>query len=383
MVLRPLAVLAVVLLCAQVPLASGQASEGPPPTLFVGDPAPPLEVSTWVKGTKIDQLDPAKTYVIGFWSSWSAPSKAVMPRHSELALKHRSNGVECLGIFVKENVEGQVAALVTEMGDRLGFAVAIDAPKKIPPGSMELPEGKPGQMAQSWLVAAGRDNVLTAFVVHKGRVAWIGHPHKIDDPLAAIAAGTFDLAVAAKAYRERATLDAQRHAVVVKVRPHFQAKEYDKAVAVIDEAVAATPALETVLGADKFTLLLAKGDHATASAYGTKVVDGCLKDDAVMLNQIAWTIVDPRSTVDRGMRNLALARKAAERAVELTKADDWAILDTLALVCFDQGEAERALELQDKAVKLAVAAGAGDEDPTMKSRLEQFRSAVAAKKPGG
>ncbi len=372
MILGRLALLALVLLCTQVP-AWGQ-DPALKPTLFVGDAAPALEVATWVKGTKVDQLDPAKTYVVEFWATWCEPCKATIPHLSELAAKYKAQGIEFLGVAVWERAAGKVEPFVAEMGDKMSYAVAIDAPKAVP-------DGPTGKMAQSWMLAAGKDAIPMAFVVQKGKVAWIGHPTEIDAPLAQIAAGTFDLEAAAKAYRAAESLEGPRAALVSKLKA--AAGDPAKLLAAIDEGLAATPALEPFFAADRFTLLLVKGDHATAAAYGTKIVDGCLKDDALMLNQVAWTIVDPESKVDRGMRNLALARKAAERAVALTKEGDWAILDTLALVCFDQGEPERALELQEKAVKLAIAAGKGDADPGMHTRLEQFRQAVAAKKSGG
>jgi hypothetical protein len=111
--------------------------------------------------------------------------------------------------------------------------------------------------------------------------------------------------------------------------------------------------------------------------YGNKLVaNPTVNDDENVLNAIAWTIVDPDVKRDVAKRDLKLAMKAARRANDLTKGENPAILDTLALVLFDSGDAVKALELQEKAMKIL---GADADDPGMKDRLEQYRKAVAAK----
>jgi tetratricopeptide (TPR) repeat protein len=59
------------------------------------------------------------------------------------------------------------------------------------------------------------------------------------------------------------------------------------------------------------------------------------------------------SEVTEGNVDLQLARKAAERAVELDGGRDAHSLDTLARVHFRLGNVDRAQELQRRAVELA------------------------------
>ena len=80
--------------------------------------------------------------------------------------------------------------------------------------------------------------------------------------------------------------------------------------------------------------------------------------------------MDNRSA-DRTPGELKLALKAARRADDLTHGENPAILDTLAKVYFDSGDPARALELQQKAVKIV-----GQEDRAKAGRLEQYRKAV-------
>ena len=46
--------------------------------------------------------------------------------------------------------------------------------------------------------AAGQNGIPTAFIINgDGQVAWIGHPMGMDEPLAEIVDGTWDISVAA------------------------------------------------------------------------------------------------------------------------------------------------------------------------------------------
>jgi hypothetical protein len=85
------------------------------------------------------------------------------------------------------------------MGDKMDYAVAMDV---VPEGK----EGDEGFMAEHWMKAAEQKGIPTAFVIDKDtRVAWIGHPMAIDEPLAKIVAGNWDIkAEAVKAEKEKA-----------------------------------------------------------------------------------------------------------------------------------------------------------------------------------
>jgi hypothetical protein len=64
-------------LCLGVLLVSLPVSAQPPsgpgektlPRLSIGDPAPPIHINTWVKGTPVKELAKGKVYVIDFWAT--------------------------------------------------------------------------------------------------------------------------------------------------------------------------------------------------------------------------------------------------------------------------------------------------------------------------
>ncbi len=137
--------------------------------------------------------------------------------------------------------------------------------------------------------------------------------------------------------------------------------ENDKVLETMDKIIALDAEMFSNINMMKFEMLLTeKKDYAAAYKLGGDLVSGSLKDNAEGLNSVAWTIVDGEGIEKR---DLDLAMKAATRAAELSKWENAAILDTLARVYWEQGDAAKAVELQKKAV------GKCEEGP-MKDELE-------------
>jgi thiol-disulfide isomerase/thioredoxin len=335
--------------------------------LGVGDPAPKLEVKEFVKGEPVKGLEKGKIYVVEFWATWCGPCRATIPHLTELQKKHKD--VIFIGVSAFERDQGKVKPFVKEMGDKMDYRVAMDA---VPEGK----QGAEGKMAKNWMEAADQDGIPTAFIVNAdGKIAWIGHPTELGEPLAKVVEGKFDLKTAAA---EAKRANAQKHKLkelqekLTKASQHGGPKEV---VAVIDEAITADPDLEKTLGSAKFRILTSKGgDSKKALEYGKHLLETVYKDDKERLNDLAWSIVDPD-----GMKHDAkltkLALQAALRADELAKHKDPAVADTLGKAYFDNGDAVNALETQQRAVKLAKGTPL-ESDKTMKDRLEQYKKAV-------
>lgn len=309
---------------------------------MVGDSAPALNVSKWVKGEPVTAFAKGQVYVVEFWATWCGPCKVSIPHLTKLQ-EELGSKVKVIGVSVWETKQSDVEPFVKEMGDKMDYTIAMD---QLPSPTAN---GNEGQMAKGWMMAAGQNGIPSAFIINgDGKVAWIGHPMEMDKPLESVVAGTWDIAKAQETQRK----EMEKQATMMRVGKRFsdamRAKNYDEAIAACDEMSA--NGLADQGGMNKFLVLVKfKKDRAAATAMGNKLIDEIVKDDANSLNMLAWTLVDPAGKIENP--DLDLALRAAQRSVEIDR--NWAGLDTLARVHFRRGDKAKAIELQKEAISMA------------------------------
>jgi hypothetical protein len=115
----------------------------------------------------------------------------------------------------------------------------------------------------------------------------------------------------------------------------------------------------------RFHLLIGKKDYPSAYKVAGRLSDAN-QDNAMLQNQLAWQIATDAAIEER---DLALAERIAARANDAAGGKDAAILDTLARVYFMRGKKAEALELQEKAVRLAE----GELKEQLQGVLEGYR----------
>lgn len=332
--------------------------------LGVGDEAPAIAVADWVKGEPVSSFQEDQVYVVEFWATWCGPCRKTIPHLSELQEKY-GDEVVFMGISVWENDYSAVPRFVEKMGDKMAYRVATD----------EVENGE-GRMAKTWMEAAGQNGIPAAFVVNgEGRIAWIGHPIRMDEPLAEIVSGDWDVASAAEERAATRAKEAKYEELMKRISTAEQEGEWGVVLAKVDELMEVAPKVKSLVSPMRFKALLMLGQLEKGYAYGAELVDGMAKDSARTLNAIAWTIVDPEVELEE--RDLELALRAAQRANELTQGEEPSILDTLAKIRFDMGQIERAIELQEKALELAKDAGYPTEvRQEFEERLQTYRDAA-------
>ncbi len=364
--MKPLAkILAAGLLLATVATAFADA------TLTVGKSAPALKVSKWVKGTPFTEFKKGDIYVVEFWATWCGPCKVSIPHLTEMAKKFKDK-VTFVGVSAFETDQAKVEPFVKEMGDKMNYNVAMDL--------QENPTAREGFMSKAWMDASEQPGIPTAFVIGRdGNIAWIGHPMMMEEVLDQVVADKFD----SKAYAEKAAAEAaeQQKAQaawmssparlqIAKVQKLMKAKSYPEALKEID-------ALEVMDGkglpinpaevATTFRLqtLQKMGDMDAYYAAANKAVD-TFKDSENVLNDIAWTIVDPESKLAK--KDLDFALKVALRSVEIGHRKSAATLDTLAWAYFSKGDKANAIACEKEAIELTPA----DQQADFKTTLTKF-----------
>ena len=159
--------------------------------LKVGDPAPKLETGKWVQGEPVKEFQKGKAYLVEFWATWCPPCRKSIPHLNEVYNKYKDKGLVVIGLDCWERNDSLVAPFVKQMGDKMTYRVALD----------DKANNKQGQMARTWMEAAGRNGIPSAFLVDtKGVIAWIGHPMQLNEQvIEEVLAGTFDPRKAAAA----------------------------------------------------------------------------------------------------------------------------------------------------------------------------------------
>ena len=328
------------------------------PTLKVGDPAPKLQTGQWVQGDPVREFDKDKAYIVEFWATWCGPCRASIPHLNQIHQKYKDKGLVVIGQNCWERNESQVAPFIKQMGDKMTYRVALD----------DKSQNENGAMAQTWMAAAGRNGIPSAFLIDKkGMIAWIGHPLElkektIDDVLA----GTFDSRRAAAAYEMEQKNQAKLQAVWPDLNRALQQKRWDQAQAKVEEAAQLLPEdqrdnLDTV----RSSILLGKQDYPAAYKLISKISEAN-KDNAMLQNELAWRIATDPSIQQR---DLKVAELCAQRANEAAQGTDPGILDTVARVKFMQGKKEEAIALQQKAISLAD----GDTKAQLEKTLASYQ----------
>ncbi|MBS1579263.1 MAG: TlpA family protein disulfide reductase [Bacteroidetes bacterium] len=147
----------------------------------IGDNAPEIHVQAWIKGEPINKLKKGRVYVVEFWATWCKPCIASMPHLSALTSKYKNN-VTVLGISIYEQkfmTLRKIKNFVDSMGSNMDFNVAID---------------DSDFMATNWFDSTGQKGIPKTFVINKeGKIAWIGHPTKLNTVLPKILNDTWNI----------------------------------------------------------------------------------------------------------------------------------------------------------------------------------------------
>ena len=300
--------------------------------LGVGDPSPGLKISKWIKGDPVSAPLKDKVHVVEFWATWCGPCRAGMPHISELQTKYKDD-VAFIGVTREDEktVRGFLGKQSNHGGtwnDVIQYRLALDA----------------GDWTNTnYMRAAGQNGIPCAFIVgREGIVEWIGHPARIDEPLAKVVEGTWDREEAVAQMKQQQLMQKS----MMKLSTMLRKSDFDGALGVVDDLEAAGgKTVQTSLY--RMTILERAGRTEQATEVRGAVIEEAW-DDSQLLNQIAWNTA---RTGQGSEADLQLALKAATRASELKEGKDAAILDTVARVYHTMGDLDSAIAWQKKAVE--------------------------------
>ena len=331
------------------------------PTVFPGATVafPPL--GAFVKGPERRAFEPGRTYVLEFFSTTCSHCMEVAPLVAELARIYQAEGFEFISI-TGEPVE-KVRAWLADP------AVAEETPQSV---AVEV-----GEAATRLLqFGTNRNSTPSFFIVRDGRVLWIGHPESAEEPLAAIAAGTWD--------PDSVRADFILEAVIARAREQTSklARECEKdgrwadLFELFDSIAFTIPSKASMFELQKFgTMIGPAGMPDEGYRYGRELALRYARDLAALRTLARTTLDSPRVRV----RDLDFAHAIARAADMLAKGADARAAEILALSHFSRGDREAALEAQRRAIGL-------ETDPKRLAKFEadlrRFETETPGPRPG-
>lgn len=314
------------------------------PALKVGDPAPAFKAAKWLNGPPV-AVEPGKVYVLDFWATWCGPCIEAMPHLAELQREHKAEGLVVVPVTTADgrNPMKRIEEFVAKRGPKLGVAFAVCETRETDAAFMQ---------------AAEQGGIPCSFVIDKqGKIAFIGHPMELDDVLPQVLAGTWkgaeDLAAVEKVRTEFGALMGNaddRPEEALKAFAAFEAKYPAKA----KQPMAQVSKIYVLVRAKKFD------EAKTATEAAMKGFAD--KGQTLFLNKLRQIWADPELNPDKTHIGLSVA--AAEAVVKIEGDTDPFALVGLADSYFVAGNKAKAVELSEKALKLA-------DDVQLKSMVEQ------------
>lgn len=238
-------------------------------TLSIGNTAPPLKISEWIKGNPIYKFDSGRVYVVEFWATWCQPCLKVMPQLYKTSKKYRSDVTFLsVNVYEKRNYpKARAKEIIDSIGKRINYAVGFD--------DNDI-------MATSWIDATWDGAIPRVYVINAdGKIAWIGHPKDLDNVLKPIVGNKWDITSASKKRNLEYQIyieDAELREEVMRFFRNGSLSDFygepDSALVHIDHLINEKPELKYAyhLTFHKFSALL-KTDMQKALVFGREATN--------------------------------------------------------------------------------------------------------------
>lgn len=256
----------------------------------VGDPAAPLEVKQWLKGNPVAVKAGTNIYVVEIFGTTSLASRASITNLNAIQKRYQDKGVVVVGI--SDEPADRIIEFLQGAGAKIEYAIAADDQRRT---------------VQSYMVPVRQRGIPCAFIVGKdGKLLWHGHPLSgLDEALGQIVAGSYDL-------------EASRKADFARVQMA------------------------------QYLTLATRGDKRTGNAGRTLLA--ARTNDATLLCDLAFQIV---TTPKLARRDIVLATAALDQAEKLSPTNAMSVNQTRAILLFETGKKEAALDSARKALAAA------------------------------
>jgi len=340
-------------------------------TLSIGDTAPELKYSKWIKGTPVTEYKKDHLYVFEFWATWCGPCKAAMPHLSELAKKYKDQATftgvniwEKTGDKPYESSLPEVIKFVNSVGEKMAYNVAADNNEQ--------------HMANKWMIAAGQNGIPATFLLKNDKIIWIGHPMKLDSIMESVIAGKYDMEASKREFnssKEKNEAFMAKFKMLEPMTKAIKAKEYDKALAIIDTLDLRDPMIAMQANAAKITVLFAQKRETEAINFS----QNWLKQNKGFSGTVAGIIL---GTNGLSPKTYLYAADLGRSMLEEEGVVKPLVYHFIATACDKGGDLKAAIAAEEQALQGAREALKEDKfvGSILDSTVTEFEASLAAYK---
>ena len=327
------------------------------PTVFPGSRLPFPNLATWVQGEPATAWAPGTVYVFEFFTTTCSHCKEFAETVEGYAREYGAKGMRFVAVTDEEAPKVKAWLDSPEKKDHVPYSVVSDPDRS---AMMQMQNG------------TFRNFNPRFFIVKDGIVQWFGHPKEAAEPLAKIAAGTWDPASV------RLAIDLDGAAALAKNYLDNIARECEKTddwkpmLTGIDSVIAGIPERAGVYESQRFTVMIGLCDMGDAGYdYGREVAKRHPQEMATIRSLSRAILQSPYVK----NRNLDLGMEFALAADALAKGEDARVADTVALAHFSKGDRAKAIEHEERAVRL-------EKDPRQREVYEKALAKYRTATPG-
>ncbi len=307
----------------------------PSHALEIGQPAPKLTITDWVKGKPMDVLEDGKGKVImiEFWATWCPPCIQLIPETTKFYQEHKDEGLIVVGLT--DAGRGQdlatVRDFVSRQGEKMDYPVAFDS------------------TMQTTMTYQAYGLPHAVVISKEGKVVWTGHPAmpEMKQVVLDLLNDRFDMQAAA----ERAAMQAKLERLTNEFYLAANAGNWDEALAATDRMLEVDPGNFEAMQY-KLVILVEEMNAGDRLESWAKSFIQKHADNADALVKIGHLMLQ---LPDMAKRQPKLAISAAQSAI---KADPNGVdtLQAVAQIYFQIGDLQTAMRYQRQAL------GTADED---------------------